>query len=311
MNLELPQPTNVPPKIWSTKGRRKPFGYWQETVSQAYTALSPEPLDTDPFHGQIELFEFAENASISSIRAGAQIVRRTRNDIQLRDCEAVFVNFQRTGQSIISQRGIEAKIDAGSLVLLDATEPFAMRFDRGFEQMCLHLPKATLEQNGIRVSDFVGRAITRQSGFSDPLFSAIDSLTGGLEARDVLPGLMQMLSFGLTHARRNTVADQHLVTIQRYILQNLGDGALSPGGTANHFRISTRHLHKLFARDGMTFGKFLLDARLEACRKRILGSPDQPISDIAFAHGFHSQSHFSRAFRQKFGCAPNQLRKTG
>lgn len=37
----------------------------------------------------------------------------------------------------------------------------------------------------------------------------------------------------------------------------------------------------------------------------------QPISDIAFAHGFQSQSHFSRAFRQKFGCSPNQLRKAG
>jgi AraC family transcriptional activator of tynA and feaB len=61
----------------------------------------------------------------------------------------------------------------------------------------------------------------------------------------------------------------------------------------------------------MTFGKFVLDARLEACRKRILGSPDEPISDIAFAHGFQSQSHFSRAFRQKFGCSPNQLRKAG
>ena len=35
----------------------------------------------------------------------------------------------------------------------------------------------------------------------------------------------------------------------------------------------------------------------------------QPISNIAFAQGF--QSHFSRAFRQKFGCAPNQLRKAG
>jgi AraC family transcriptional regulator, positive regulator of tynA and feaB len=311
MHLELPQPTNAPPKVWTTTGRTRPFDYWHETVSQAYTALSPEPVDSAPFHGQIELFELSGDASISSIRAGAQIVRRTQQDIRLRTCEAVFVNFQRTGQSAISQRGIEAKIDAGSLVLLDATEPFAMRFDREFEQVCLHLPKTVLEESGIRVSDFVGRAITRQSGFSAPLFSAIDGLTGGMPAQDVLPGLMQMLSFGLTNARRNTVADQHLAMVQSYIRQRLSDAGLSPGATASHFRISTRHLHKLFARDGMTFGKFLLDARLLACEKRILASRDEPISDIAFAHGFQSQSHFSRAFRQKFGRSPNQLRKAG
>ena len=311
MNLEQPQPTSMPPKVWSTAGRTRPFGYWQETVSQAYTALSPEPVDPGPFHGRIELFELARDASISSISAGAQVVRRTPQDIKLRTCEAVFVNFQRAGQSTISQRGIEAKIDAGSLVLLDATEPFAMRFNREFEQVCLHLPKSALEETGIRVSDFVGRSITRQSAFSAPLFSAIDNLTGGMPAQDVLPGLMQMLSFGLTNARRNTVADQHLAMVQSYIRQRLSDAGLSPGATASHFRISTRHLHKLFARDGMTFGRFLLDARLLACEKRLLASRDEPIGDIAFAHGFQSQSHFSRAFRQKFGCSPNQLRKTG
>ncbi|MEM5473462.1 helix-turn-helix domain-containing protein [Hoeflea sp. AS60] len=310
MHLEHPQQTNLPPKVWSTTGFAKPFRYWQETVSQAYTALSPEPIDTDPFHGQIKLFELPDDASISSIKAGAQVVRRTKKDIRLQACEAVFVNFQLAGQSAVSQRGIEAKIDAGSLVLLDATEPFAMKFDRNFEQVCLHMPKSILEENGIRVSDFVGRAVTRQSGFAAPLFSAIDGLTGGMPPQHVLPGMMQMLAFGLTNARRNTVADQHLAMVQNYIQQRLSDTEISPGATASHFRISTRHLHKLFARDGMTFGKFLLDARLLACEKRILSSRDEPISDIAFAHGFQSQSHFSRAFRQKFGRSPNQLRKT-
>ena len=52
-------------------------------------------------------------------------------------------------------------------------------------------------------------------------------------------------------------------------------------------------------------------ARLHECEKRLLASRDEPIGDIAFAHGFRSQSHFSRAFRQKFGCSPNQLRKAG
>ena len=93
--------------------------------------------------------------------------------------------------------------------------------------------------------------------------------------------------------------------------ERLSDAGLSPGATAGDFRISTRHLHKLFARDGMTFGRFLLDARLLACERRILASRDEPISDIAFAHGFQSPSHFSRAFRQKFGYPPNQLRKAG
>jgi AraC-like DNA-binding protein len=310
MHLEQQQQTKPPSKIWSTAGRRKPFGYWQDTVSQAYTALSPERINADQFRGRIKLFELPENASISSIKASAQIVRRTKADISLRGSEAVFVNFQITGQSSISQRGIEAKIDPGSLVLLDATEPFAMNFAGDFEQACLHLPKAALEANGIPVSDFIGRVVTGQSGYAAPMFAAIDGLASGIPAQHVLPGLMQMLSCGLANARKTTVADQHLMIIRSFMLQQLARGDLSPGLTANHFRISTRHLHKLFARDGMTFGRFLLDARLTSCRSRILASPDEPISDIVFSHGFQSLSHFSRAFRRKFGYPANQLRRT-
>ncbi|PHR25623.1 MAG: hypothetical protein COA37_02010 [Hoeflea sp.] len=310
MHLEPPEQTHLPAKTWSTNGHRKPFRYWQETVSQAYTALSPERIDAEPFRGQIKLFELPDRASISSIRAGAQIVRRTKTDIRRQASEAVFVNFQLAGKSTISQRGIEAKIDAGSLVLLDATEPFAMKFGGEFEQACLHLPKVTLEQNGIRVSDFVGRVVTRQSGYATPLFAAIDNLAGGMPPEHVLPGLMQMLSFGFSSARRNAVADQHLAMVRDHILQRLVERDLSPGQVATHFRISTRHLHKLFARDGTTFGKYLLDARLLACRESLLASSGEPLSEIAFSHGFQSQSHFSRAFRHKFGCTPNQLRKT-
>lgn len=310
MQIEGPQQTNFPPKVWSTEGCPRPFRYWQDTVSQAYTALSPERIDADPFHGEIELLGLPGQSSISSIRAGAQIVRRTKRDIEQQACEAVFINFQRAGQSTISQRGIEAKLDAGSLVLLDATEPFGMKFNRAFEQACLHVPKAVLEEHDIPVSDFIGRVISRQSGFAAPLFSAIDGLAGGMPPQHVLPGLFELLCFGFANARKNTIADQHLMMVQQFILQRLGQDSLSPGQAARHFRISTRHLHKLFARDGLTFGKFLLDARLTACRQRILDSRDEPISDIAFSNGFQSQSHFSRAFRQKFGCSPNQLRKS-
>lgn len=310
MHIEGSQQAMLPPKVWTTAGLRRPFRYWQETVSQAYTALTPEPIDSAPFSGRIKLLELPDKASISSIQAGAQIVRRTPSDIRAQACEAVFVNFQLGGRSAISQRGIEAKMGAGSLVLLDATEPFAMRFDQRFEQICLHLPKATLEANGIRVSDVVGRVITRRSGYAQGLFSAIDGLSGGLPPDQVLPGLMQMLAFGLKNARRSALADQHLEMVRSFIRQRLAENDLSPGMAAGHFRISTRHLHKLFARDGTTFGKFLLDARLDACRDQIARQPDQPISEIAFAHGFHSQSHFSRAFRLRFGLSPNQFRRS-
>jgi AraC-like DNA-binding protein len=34
------------------------------------------------------------------------------------------------------------------------------------------------------------------------------------------------------------------------------------------------------------------------------------IGDIAFAAGFNDLSHFSRAYRARYGCAPTAARKT-
>lgn len=41
--------------------------------------------------------------------------------------------------------------------------------------------------------------------------------------------------------------------------------------------------------------------RPHACETGNLASSDEPISAIGFAHGYQSQSHFPRAFRQRFG----------
>jgi hypothetical protein len=122
-----------------------------------------------------------------------------------------------------------------------------------------------------------------------------------MPAQHVLPGLMQMLCFGLSDARRNTVADQHLVTVQGYIRQRLSDAdcrRARPRTISGSRRVTCT---SWFARDGMTFGKFVLDARLEACRKphpRLARRTDQR---HRVCSRLPKQSHFSRAFRQKFG----------
>jgi AraC-like DNA-binding protein len=51
---------------------------------------------------------------------------------------------------------------------------------------------------------------------------------------------------------------------------------------------------------------------LSACCRRDLADPalrHRPITDIAFAAGFNDLSHFSRAYRERYGCAPSDARQ--
>jgi AraC-like DNA-binding protein len=55
-------------------------------------------------------------------------------------------------------------------------------------------------------------------------------------------------------------------------------------------------------------GKWLLEQRLHHAL-RLLNEKQKSISDAAFESGFESASHFSRAFKQRFGVAPSAARQ--
>jgi AraC-like DNA-binding protein len=101
--------------------------------------------------------------------------------------------------------------------------------------------------------------------------------------------------------------DEMLATLRRH----LADPDLSPRMLAERLQVSVRTVHKRFEDADTTFGQWVLDARLQACR-RALDDPRQSgftISQIAFGWGFNDLPHFSKAFRARFGLSPSQYRR--
>lgn len=103
-----------------------------------------------------------------------------------------------------------------------------------------------------------------------------------------------------------------LQALLAFCRQNLHDTDLSPRRVAAHFGISVRTLHLRFQRLGQSFGRWLLETRLDAC-SRALCDPYQrncTVSEIAYRNGFTDLSHFNKAFRARFDMPPNQWRAT-
>ncbi|MGZ3294066.1 MAG: helix-turn-helix domain-containing protein, partial [Xanthobacteraceae bacterium] len=92
--------------------------------------------------------------------------------------------------------------------------------------------------------------------------------------------------------------------------QNLHDTELSPQHAADHVGISVRTLHSRFGQIGQTFGRWLLDNRLEGCSTALRDPNQQPrsISEIAYRWGFNDLSYFNRAFRARFDVTPGEWR---
>ncbi|MES0133117.1 GlxA family transcriptional regulator [Mesorhizobium sp. M0029] len=72
--------------------------------------------------------------------------------------------------------------------------------------------------------------------------------------------------------------------------------------------LSRRQIERLFRRElGCSPSRYYLDLRLERAHLLLISSR-LPVVEIAMACGFVSASHFSKAYREAYGCAPHQSR---
>jgi AraC-like DNA-binding protein len=95
-----------------------------------------------------------------------------------------------------------------------------------------------------------------------------------------------------------------------YVEANLCDPELSVEAIARELRISKRLVHRLFAAEQTRYGAYLRERRLEHAAAELANErvAELSVTEIAFRNGFNDPSHFSRAFRDRFGTTPGGYR---
>jgi AraC-like DNA-binding protein len=116
---------------------------------------------------------------------------------------------------------------------------------------------------------------------------------------------------GSAQVDRSSLTSALRLRIRDYIDQSLSDPDLSPSVVAQALKISSRHVHRLFAQQGDTVSRYILLRRLEKCRAA-LANPllaGLSLTQISGEYGFRSLPHFSRLFRDQYGMAPRDYRR--
>lgn len=105
--------------------------------------------------------------------------------------------------------------------------------------------------------------------------------------------------YGTHHPALITVLEKMETTIEQ---------PLNRRSMARLTSVSPRHLDRLFAEHlGVSFHETYRRIRLDHARRLLEQSP-LSLSELAFATGFSSASHFSRAFKEHFGLTPKSAR---
>jgi AraC-like DNA-binding protein len=102
--------------------------------------------------------------------------------------------------------------------------------------------------------------------------------------------------------------------IKAYIESQLADPDLCVDAIAQACDISVRSVHRAFDADSSgSVSTYVWTRRISQCAAALRdpAQAERSISDICFAWGFNSTSHFSRVFKDQFGIPPRSYRLSG
>ncbi|GAB3102776.1 helix-turn-helix transcriptional regulator [Aestuariicella hydrocarbonica] len=250
--------------------------------------------------------------------------KRSWHHIRKDATDVIVLWFVKQGSLTISHSGEHGVAHAGDFAITKSMTPFAIECSTDEDEMhdVLHV---LVPSHVFR--EFIPQDVT--TGFTVPaggqMFSLIEHmLTGVLEnngeiqprtEQSLLNSALSLLADSITGydnliRERQSIAEQRLETVLRYIEIHLSDPKLSTSMVSEACGISPRYLSFLLKQQGTSFSEHIWDERLKIASRWLATSKpsDISIAEIAFRVGFKSPAHFSRMFKRVFGKGPREYR---
>jgi len=294
------------------------FSYWNDLVCDVFVRLECKSPAASAFSGSMETGVLGQ-LRIVDARSDAIEAERTRRQIAKGGEDDLLVSIQIDGESMVVQDGREAHLRPGDFALYDSERPYTLRMSANTRLVCLQFPREALLS---RLAAPVPVATTvRGLGTGGLFVDLAKTLPARLAEIEPADGArvsehafdLLALAVGGTAGGVKALASGSEVTLARLkdiIGRRLRDPGLDPLRAAQLCGISVRHANRLLAQEGTSLERFIIASRLERCH-RLLADPAHDrmsIGEVAFAWGFNDFSHFSRAFRARFGCSPKDVR---
>lgn len=296
---------------------RESRGYWGELVSRSFGRLESDTYGDDTFRGRITHFSLGE-VQVGSLEASRHRVVRTPASRGVSDPGHLKLVVQRRGRCLFEQEGRRAWLRPGDWSLYDTARPYIVTAPEGVDLHVLMLPRDAVLKGRQDLQELLVRRLRGSTGLGRVARDAID---GSLEAART--GLPQDAAAGariaeLVHLALVEQAGARIEPLRRSVLrerikvfidERLSDSALDLETIAAALGCSLRSVHNAFELENCSVRQYIWERRLAAVRAELEhGAGCRSITEAAFAWGFTSAAHFSRAFRALYGVSASEWR---
>jgi AraC-like DNA-binding protein len=287
------------------------FDVWRRGVAAFDVARGGDT--TVPFQAKVDAW-ILDGMAITSGRQSAACFVRTHDMAQADAHDGYLFVFLRDGSWSGDADGVSLIAGPGELIVLDLTRPMTAD-TTAVDSVTVVVARNAIEAAMPEPPAVHGHVVDGAAGrlLAEHLLSLVHHLPAMDEK--AAPAVMQatvsliaasLASVGGQGEPRSATSVRNRARV--HINQNLTSGDLSAETMSRNLAIGRSALYRAFAPFGGVQA-YLRKRRLEAAHA-LLVDPKEPrsITEIAYAFHFVSMSHFSRAFRSRFGYSPRQAR---
>ncbi|MEG2565293.1 MAG: transcriptional regulator FeaR [Acinetobacter sp.] len=294
--------------------QQEKYQQWLEKINQVCGPFAAHPLPGE-FFGEIES-SYARSLKLSTVTTRGVSLFRTRQEIKNSNDAWFYTVFQLEGSAAIEQDDQRTILETGDITLLDASRPCAINWQDKSRQISLLLPRQILEQQ-CRFQE-VGCAIklshtlpTVQLGHRLLQESMGNVGMNDRESEAALEAMVCLLRPAFQ--QREAVEprkERQFQNVLSLIEDHIQSETLRPEWIATESGMSVRSLYRMFADKGLVVAQYIKNRRLDLCAQVLRATGDEEkLSGIGYNWGFVDHSHFSTAFKQRFGVSPGEYRK--
>jgi AraC-like DNA-binding protein len=296
---------------------REAKGYWGEIVSRSFGRLQSDTYGDDNFRGRVAYSSLGD-VQVGTLEASRHRVVRVAGSRGASDPGHLKLVVQRRGRCLFEQNGRRAWLRTGDWSLYDTTLSYIVSAPEAVDLHVLMLPREAVLRGQRELEALLVRRL-RGTGMGRVACAAIgralETPYEGAAALQAGADIAQLIHLALVEqagARREPL--QRAVLRERakaFVHEHLADPELRIDAVARALQCSKRAVHQAFELEDCSFNQYLWERRLAAVRAQLEApaAAGRTIGEIAFAWGFSSAAHFSRAFRALYGVSASDWRR--
>ncbi len=292
---------------------------WRESISALFD-ISISPLASEEgFNTSVNSHLINNQLILSACQTRAQRFERSPLKVARDGLDYYMIQTHLSGSQVIDTGHRQVECRTGDLMIIDLAEQHdATTTD--FSQLTIVIPRHLLARHLLQPDSQEGRVLRGNTGLTMLAVNHLKTLYGMMsafsdeEAVQVIEPTLLLLASALNGSTEqvenggSSVAVSLLARAKVEIEQNLRR-QLSAEKLCATLGLSRSTLYRLFEPLGGVRA-YIQERRLRRSVDALLQdkSGTRRICDIAYAWGFASEAHYSRAFRQRFGMTPSDAR---